>query len=75
MKIFVKVKPNSKKDGVQKIDADRFSVLTKSPPREGRANIAVIEALSQYFDIPRSRIKILAGAKSKQKHLRLSKKL
>lgn len=67
MRIFVKVKPNSKTEGVRKIDPAHFEVRTKSPPREGKANTAAIDALACHLRIPKSRIKILAGAKSKQK--------
>ncbi len=67
MKIFVKVKPNSKTEGVKKIDPTHFEVRVKTPPIEGKANAAAISALARHLGIPRSRIKILAGAKSKQK--------
>ncbi len=67
MKIFVKVRPNSKTQSVKKIDPIHFEVRTKSPPREGKANAAVINALARHLHIPKSQIKILAGAKSKQK--------
>jgi len=85
MKIFVKVKPNSKTESVKKIDPERgregsqrvsasygvdpahFEIRTKSTPREGKANAAVISALARHLGISKSQIKILAGAKSKQK--------
>lgn len=67
MKIFIRVKPNSKKDSVRRIDVAHFEIQTKSPPREGKANAAAVTALAHHLGIPKSRIKILAGAKSKQK--------
>jgi len=67
VKIFVKVKPNSKTDSVKRIDPAHFEIHTKSPPREGKANSAAINALARHLNIPKSQIKILAGAKSKQK--------
>ncbi len=67
MKIFVKVKPNSKTQSVKKIDPAHFEVRTKSPPREGKANAAAIDALARHLHVSKSQIKILAGAKSKQK--------
>lgn len=42
-------------------------VLVKAPPQEGRANEAVIETLAAYFKIPKSRIAIVGGFKSKTK--------
>jgi hypothetical protein len=67
MKIFVKVKSNSKIEKIKEIDSIHFEIFTKSPPREGKANVAVIDALARHFNIPKSRIKILAGVKSRQK--------
>lgn len=37
------------------------------PPVENRANIALVESLSDHFGIPKSRIRIVAGLKSKNK--------
>ena len=67
MKIFVKAKPNSKKDNVREIDSSHFEVQTTSPPREGRANTSVVNALAQHLKIAKRRITMLTGAKSKQK--------
>ncbi|TSC67730.1 MAG: hypothetical protein G01um101466_652 [Parcubacteria group bacterium Gr01-1014_66] len=71
MKIFVTLKPNSRKEVIERIDATHFKIHTKSPPREGRANAMAIHALAYYLDIPKSRIKICAGAKLKQKILEI----
>ncbi len=72
MKIFVKVKPNSKTEGVRKVDPAHFEIRTKSPSREGKANAAAIDALARHLHIPKSRIKILTGTKSKQKVFEVS---
>ena len=65
MKIFVTVQPRSKHDAVSRIDATHFRVQTKSPPSEGKANAAVALLLAEYLGVSKSRIKLLAGAKSK----------
>jgi hypothetical protein len=39
----------------------------KAPPHEGRANAAVIELLSDHFNVPKSRISIIRGFKGKNK--------
>ncbi|RJP43624.1 DUF167 domain-containing protein [Candidatus Parcubacteria bacterium] len=67
MKVFVTVKPNSKKDSVEELDTSHFKIQTKSPPRDGKANSAAISALARHLGVPKSRIEIIAGAKSKQK--------
>lgn len=67
MKIFVKAKPNSKKEMVEKLSENQFRVFVKEPPIKGRANQAVIKALAKYFKIPISRITIFAGLTSREK--------
>ena len=39
----------------------------KEPPREGKANKAVIKVLAQHFGVPQNKVKILSGFKSKIK--------
>ena len=67
MKVFVRVKPNSKTESIKRMNSAHFEVRTKSPPREGKANAATINALARHLHIPKSQIKIFAGARSKQK--------
>jgi uncharacterized protein (TIGR00251 family) len=66
MKIQVKVKPNSKTEEVSQ-EGDRFVIKVKEPPREGKANQAVIKLLAEHFGAPRSRVRILSGFKSRNK--------
>jgi uncharacterized protein YggU (UPF0235/DUF167 family) len=68
--IKVKVKIGSQKEKVVKED-DIYYVYTNSPARENRANISVIELLSDYFDIPKSYITIKRGYKSKTKFIEI----
>ncbi len=67
MKLFVTVKPNAKVNLVEKIDDNHLRVLVKAPPKNGKANQAVIKALSDYFDIPKSRFSLMSGETSKVK--------
>lgn len=66
MKIHVKVKPNSKTEEVSQ-EGDNFEVKVKEPPREGRANQAIIKLLAQHFGVPQSQVRILSGFKSRSK--------
>lgn len=72
MKIFLKVKLNSKTIKVNKIDKTHFEVWIKEPPIQGRANEAVIKALAKYFGISLSRFKIIAGRASRQKVIKIT---
>ncbi|MBI3312913.1 MAG: DUF167 domain-containing protein [Candidatus Omnitrophica bacterium] len=72
MKLFVTAKPGAKENRVEKVDETHFRVWVKAPPDKGRANQAVIEVLSEYLDIPKSRFALLRGASSKSKVLEIS---
>jgi uncharacterized protein (TIGR00251 family) len=66
MKIRVKVKPNSRIEEVIQ-EGDSFTVRVKEPPKEGKANEAVIKLLAEHFGVPKSQVRILIGFKSKNK--------
>lgn len=67
MKIFIKAKPNSKENKVEKVDDLNFIVSVKEPPVQGRANQAIIRALAEYFNVSLSRLRIISGHTSRQK--------
>jgi hypothetical protein len=66
MKIRVKVKPNSRSEEVSR-EGDSFIVRVREPPREDKANQAVIKLLAQHFGVSQSRVKILSGLRSRNK--------
>ena len=66
-KIFnVRVTPRSRQNKVVESDGV-LRVYTTIVPENGRANDAVIKLLSEYFDVPKSRIKISKGLASRDK--------
>lgn len=67
MRIFVAAKPKSRVPGVERIDDTHFAVRVKEPPAEGKANVAVVEALAEHFGVGQSRVRLVSGASSKQK--------
>ncbi len=62
----VRVTPHAKQNKVVESDGV-LRVYTTIAPENGRANAAVVELLSDYFDVPKSRIKILKGQTSRDK--------
>jgi uncharacterized protein (TIGR00251 family) len=66
MKIQVKVKPNSRTEELSQ-EGDSFIIKVKEPPREGRANQAVIKLLAEHFSVPQSQVRILSGLRAKNK--------
>ena len=67
MKISVKVKPGSKKNAVDSTGEKQYTIRVKEKAIEGRANEAVIKLLSEYFGVPKNRVLVIAGLKSKNK--------
>jgi len=66
MKIQVKVKPNSRSEEISR-EGDSFIAKVKEPPKEGKANQAVIKLLAEHFGVPQSQVRILSGFRSKNK--------
>lgn len=62
----VRVTPHAKQNKVVESDGV-LRVYTTVAPENGRANSAVIELLSDYLDVPKSRIKILRGLAGRDK--------
>ena len=67
MKLTVQVKPNSKKEMVEMLTDGTYLVRVNAPPVEGKANERVIELLASFFKVPKSRIELVSGHKSKFK--------
>lgn len=65
-KLNVKVIPNARKNSVSE-DAGIFKVRVTAPAVDGKANKAVIEALSEFYDVKKRDVKILHGEKSRGK--------
>jgi len=73
MKIFVKAKPNSKKEFVEKISETNLIVAVKEPPVKGRVNAAIQKALAEYFKVSASQVVLVAGFSSKNKIFEIKK--
>jgi uncharacterized protein (TIGR00251 family) len=73
MKIQVKVKPGSKTEEVSQ-EGDSFMVKVKEPPREGKANQAVIKLLADHFGVPKNRVRILSGFRSRNKVIEVAER-
>ena len=62
----IRVTPHAKQNKVVESDGV-LRVYTTVAPENGRANSAVIELLSDYLDVPKSKIKILKGLAGRDK--------
>ena len=65
MKINVKAKPNAREEKIEEVGPGEFVVSVKEPPVQGKANLAIIRALSEYFHT--LNIRIVSGYTSRNK--------
>ena len=67
MKITVRVRPGAKEDRLERLSDSSFAVWVKARPQDGKANHAVREVLADYLGLPKSRVVLIRGEKSKDK--------
>ncbi len=63
----VTVKPGSKKGPLVLEEASDLVVFLRERPVEGKANIALIKILADYFKVPKKQITIKTGARGHKK--------
>jgi uncharacterized protein (TIGR00251 family) len=68
MILTVKVKPNSRVNGISK-ENDQVTIRIHAPAQDGKANKAVVEFLAEVFDVPRSCVEIVGGMTSQHKRI------
>ena len=69
--IRVKVLPKSSRDEVIGMEEGVCRVKIKAPPVDGKANKALIKALSKAFNLPKRKIEIISGWTSRHKRVRI----
>ncbi|PIS39540.1 MAG: hypothetical protein COT33_01425 [Candidatus Nealsonbacteria bacterium CG08_land_8_20_14_0_20_38_20] len=82
MRIFVKAKPLAKEEKIvlqqvqdnpersrriEKVDEGHFVVWVKEPPKQGKANKAIIRKLAKYFHVSVYQVILKSGFSSKNK--------
>lgn len=67
MKLSISVHPNSKKPRIIKNNFGNLEVYVAQKAIDNQANLAVIEALAEYFKVKKSAIRLILGIKSKIK--------
>ncbi|MGQ9678100.1 MAG: DUF167 domain-containing protein [bacterium] len=65
MRVFVK--PGSQNDSVIHNPDASLTVTVRASPTEGKANYAVITVLADFLRIPKSKIRLVRGHKSRWK--------
>lgn len=67
MRISVRVTPRSSREGVEQTGPSNYKVRVHAAPTDGEANAAVIRLLADHFNVPKARISIVRGRRSRQK--------
>lgn len=74
MRIFIRAKLKAKEERVEKVKVQKLTgeetqylVSVKELPVDGKANEAIIRVLAEYFKVPKSQVRILAGRASREK--------
>ncbi len=72
MRIHVTVAPNAKLQSITKIDDAHYKIKVDARAIEGKANALLIAMISEYFNVPKSKVGIIGGAHSKRKIISIS---
>ena len=67
VKIWVTVKPQSKKAEISNTADGGLIASVQAPARQGKANEALIELLASYFSTSKSSVRIIRGQTSRKK--------
>ena len=66
-KINLRVIPRARQNKITVQDDEHLRVHITAAPVDGAANAAVIKILAEYFDVPKSQIKIVRGDVARDK--------
>ena len=67
MLLKVHVVPNARKAEVVRIDDGTLEVRVDESPERGRANKRLLEIISDYLRVPKSKVTLVAGARTRDK--------
>ncbi len=64
--------PRASKNAIQGEHGDALKIRLCAPPVDGAANAALVEFLSETFNLPRARVQLLSGQTSRHKRVLLA---
>ncbi len=67
MRLDIVVQPRSSRSEVAGLSGSAVKVRVNSPPAEGKANEECIRVLARFFGVPKSAVRVVAGATSRKK--------
>jgi hypothetical protein len=66
-----RVIPNAPRTAITGMRDGRFVLRVNAPARDGKANRAASEYLADLFGVPRSRVQLVSGEKSRHKKFQI----
>jgi uncharacterized protein YggU (UPF0235/DUF167 family) len=74
MRLEIRVKPSCKKPGIEKVTETSWIIKVREAPVDGKANDAVIQAISRELKVPPSFITLIRGATGRTKLFEITEK-
>ncbi len=68
-RIEIRVQPRASRNTISGVRAGILRIRVTAPPVDGQANAAAIALLAQALDLPKSAIRLVRGASSREKTL------
>ncbi len=72
MRISVKVVPKSSRSRLEQTGPGSFKAWLTSAPEKGKANAELVGLVAGHFGVPRARVAIAGGARSREKQIDIS---
>ena len=71
-KVKLRVIPRARQNKIDVDENGTYRVHITAAPVDGAANAAVIKMMAEYFDVPKSHIKIIRGETSRDKVIEIA---
>jgi hypothetical protein len=71
LEVALHVQPRARRDEIVGVHNGALKLKVSAPPVDDAANRAVIEFFAALLDVPKTRLQIVAGLKSREKVLRI----
>ena len=65
------MKPNNRKEEIETLPDGSYRICVHAPAHEGQANEAVIKLLAEFLSVPKSKLRIVQGAKGRKKRIEI----
>lgn len=73
LELRVQAKTRSRDEGIGDVGDEALQVRVHAPPVEGKANERVLLVLAEAFDVPKTRVRLLRGARARYKWVRIER--